>query len=94
MANTVVLLVSGDGDYGAMTFEQNYDAQVVYENMVAEDVTSKTIVYKDDLYGDEDLYVSIINFGEVDMEFINFIVNEFLDYDAMKRQDFHIVKEV
>lgn len=94
MANTVVLLVYGDGDYGAMTFEQNYDSQVVYENMVAEGVTEKTINYEDDDYGDEDLHVSIYEFGEVDPSFIDFMCNEFLDYDAMKRQDFHIVEEV
>jgi hypothetical protein len=91
MAKTVIMLVYGDGDYGAMTFEQNYDLQVVYEEMVAEGVKEKTIVHKDENYGDEDLYVSLIEFGEVDMDFINFIGDEFLDYDDQKRKDFYIL---
>lgn len=93
MSKTVVLMVYGDGDFGAMTFEQNYDAQEVYEEMVAEGVTQKTITHEDEKYRDEDLYVSIHVFGEIDMDFVSLIFDEFVDYDDLKRQNIIFVKE-
>lgn len=91
---TVVLLVYGDGDYGAMTFEQNFDPQKVYEEMVAEGKKRKIVVYDDPSYGEEDLYVAIYEFGPVDKKFVSFVVDEFMDYDAMKARDFYFVEAV
>jgi hypothetical protein len=90
MAKTVLLLVSGDGDYGAMCFEQNFDADVVYKEMLAEGVTRKS-VFHDDGYGEEEIYVKIFEFGEIDPEFVSFMYDEFVDYDASKAKDFHWV---
>lgn len=87
---TMVLLVSGDGDYGAMYFEDNFDADVVYQNMLEEGVTETTLVY-DDGYGDENIYVKLHEFGEVDESFIGFMVDEFMDYDATKYKNFFVV---
>lgn len=91
MGKTMVLMVYGDGDYGAMTFEQNFSAQKIYEEMLEEGVTEKTVVYEDSMYGDEDLHVSLHEFGEVDVDFINYMVEEFMDYDSMKAKDFYIL---
>jgi hypothetical protein len=87
---TSVLLVHGDGDYGAMYFEDNFDADVVYQNMLEEGVTETTLLY-DDGYGEEDIYVELYEFGEVDASFIDFMFNEFIDYDATKCKNFFIV---
>lgn len=87
---TSVLLVQGDGDYGAMYFEDNFDADTVYRDMVEEGVTEKTLTY-DDGYGDEDIHVELYEFGEVDRSFVDFMVNEFIDYDSSKYKNFFIV---
>jgi len=91
VSKTIVLLVYGDGDYGAMDFEKNFDSNTVYKEMLAEGVTKKTLTYEDDGYYDE-IYVSIHEFREVDPKFISFITNEFIDYDYSKAKDFHIIE--
>lgn len=93
MNKTVVLVVSGDGDYGAMTFGQNFNPQEVYEQMVAEGVTRKTVVYDDPTYGEEDLYCKICEFEAVDPAFFSFLVNEgLIDEDTLKYKDVHFVE--
>ncbi len=92
MSKTVVLLVYGGGDFGAMTFEQNFKAQEVYEQMVAEGVTKKDVIYDDPRYGEEEITCEIHEFGEVDISFVTFVMNQFVDYDELKRKDFHFVE--
>lgn len=89
---TVYLLVSDDGDFGAMTFEQNYDAQTVYNEMVSEGVTHKYVV--DPGTGYPDISVQIKTFGDVDPEFEEFVFDRFVDYDARKAHDIYRVKAV
>jgi hypothetical protein len=48
-------------------------------------------VFHDDGYGDEEIYVKIFEFGDIDPEFVSFMYDEFLDYDASKAKDFHWV---
>lgn len=92
MKETIVLLVSGEGDYGALTFHNNYDVNEVYQQMVEEGITEKTIQFEDD-DGEEEINVSIYNFGEVDEAFISFFVEEFIDYDYSKFKDFYIIDQ-
>lgn len=93
MAKTVVLLVYGDGDYGAMTFNEHFNEQKVYEAMVAEGVTKKTIIHSHPRYGDEEIYAEIHEFGDVDPEFFQFLLNEYIiDEDNLKARDIHFVE--
>lgn len=87
---TTILYVYGDGDYGAMTFGQNFNAQEVFDDMVAEGLTEKTLIFFDGDY-EEELYCEIHRFGEVDLNFVSFLGNEFIDYDLTKAKDFHYV---
>lgn len=94
MNKTVLLVAYDDGDHGAMTFEKEFNPQKVYEEMKIEKVTSTVVVYHDSHY-DEDLeiYVSLYEFGEVDPKFVEFMIDQFMDYDSMKSKNFYIVKE-
>lgn len=92
MGKTVVLLVYGEGDYGAMHFQKNFDVQEVYEEMVEEGVKKRIVIYDDENYGEEEIWCRILEFGEVDSKFITFMLDEFVDYDQQKAKDFYIVK--
>lgn len=85
MSKSIFLYVNG-GDYAALGFEQNFNTEDVYKEMVTEGVTEKTYE-SDDYYFD----VAIKEFGEVDPEFINFLYNYVLDYDMMKSENFYLV---
>lgn len=87
MSKAVFLLVSGDGDYGAMYFEDNFNEQEVYKSMLAEGVKKKILTHEEK-WGEESIYVSIHEFEEVDSKFVSFMVDEFMDYDYMKAKNF------
>lgn len=88
---TTYLFVTDDGDFGAMTFEQNYDAQTVYNEMVAEGVTHKYVVDPD--IDEACISVEIKTFGEVDPEFESFIFDKLVDYDVSKASNIYRVEE-
>lgn len=78
----VFLYVSGE-EYSAMNFDDKYNSQDFYEQMLEEGVTKKTID-EDDVYAD----VEIKEFAAIDEDFIDFIRNNFVDYDVSKDTDF------
>lgn len=86
MDKTIYLLVSG-GDYSALDFERNFNAEKVYQEMLEEGVTSR--VYDTDDYYIE---VSIKEFGIVDPDFEIFIKDQLCDYDQLKATNFYQVK--
>lgn len=85
MKKTVFLHVKGD-DYSALNFEENFNEDEVYKQMLEEGVTSKTLE-SDEYYID----VDIIEFGEVDPSFISFILGELMDYDFLKSENIYQV---
>ncbi|MED3649980.1 hypothetical protein [Heyndrickxia sporothermodurans] len=89
---TKVLYVYGDGDYDVLSFNNNYNPQKVYEEMVAEGITKKDLL--DPEWDEESIHVEIKEFGEVDSEFVSFMYNEFIDYDVTKAKDIFFVEEV
>ncbi len=85
---TVVLLVYGDDDHGAMDFEDMFDAQEVYEDMLAKEVTKESLITEDGLYINCEIY----EFGGVDQRFVMFIIDKFLDYDQLKSKNMYFVE--
>lgn len=82
----VFLYVSG-GDFSAMCFEQEYNIQEFYEEMIKKGIT-KTTIETDLVYAN----VEIKEFNDIDDSFIAFIRNNFIDYDMSKDRDFFEVK--
>jgi hypothetical protein len=95
-----VLEVSGDSDYGAMIFEENnYDVKEMYDKTVQaggelEIEVKSNIDEEEEEESEETLYLKSHEFfGDVDIKFIDFIQDEFMDYDSCKCHNFFIVKE-
>lgn len=86
MSKRVFLYVIGD-DYSALHFEDNFDSQEVYEQMIKEGVTSKS-------FEGENYYISVYikEFGEIDDGFISFVLNSLMDYDSTKHTNIYEVK--
>ena len=82
-----VLFISGDGDFAAMSVEQDYGIDKAIQ-LCEENGGSYTI--DDDekrVYAD----LKIIEFGEVDPKFIDFIEDKFIDYDFAKNTNFYVI---
>ena len=78
----VFLYVTGD-DYSAMEFNEDYDKQLFYEDMVKEGVEKK-IIDNGILYAE----VYIYEFGSIDENFLYFVKNTIQDEDQSKQSDF------
>lgn len=80
------LYVYGD-DYSALDFERNFNTKEVYDEMMSKGESCKTI--QDDNYY---IKIKILEFGEVCPDFMNFVLNEMCDYDALKSANIYEVK--
>jgi len=84
---TKVLLVKGEDDFGAMLFEQNFDVEEVYTQIIESDENKITLVCED-----QNIFVSLHEFEDIDPDFIEFVRN-LQDYDIAKNENFYIVGE-
>ncbi|MFW6310933.1 MAG: hypothetical protein ACOC1K_01730 [Nanoarchaeota archaeon] len=88
-----IIKISGYGDYGAKTFEENFNKKDYLDlwkqanNQKDNKLTLEVGKYN------EEIYVEAFQFKEVDKEFISHIRNNYMDYDNMKHTNFYIVKE-
>ena len=82
---TVFLLIDGENDYDAMLFQQEYETQNVYEEMIANGVTTDSRYV---IEAEDHVRVRILEFEAVDRNFIEFVKNEIQDYDMSKFKDF------
>jgi hypothetical protein len=86
MSKSVFLYVHGD-DYAALEFENNYNEQEVYTDMVAKG-EKKRVLSGDDYY----IEVDIKEFnGQVPADFLDFIMHDFSDYDDLKHSKIYYV---
>jgi hypothetical protein len=80
-----VILVSGDDDYGALSFENSEKTVLEAYNLAVE---------AGGLYEEDDWWVKSYEFeGDVDPKFAEFVRNRIQDYDQSKHTDFYILKE-
>lgn len=83
-----VLYVYGN-DYAAVDFENSdYTPKIVYE--ILERNSETELEQLKEKYGDTEF--KILEFGEVDENFIAFVRNDIQDYDISKDQNFYIVR--
>ena len=81
-----VLVVTSDGDYGALTFQQEFKGTTVIDIINNID----KIREKDE----EGLLFSVREFGEVDPNFIEFVRRDVQDYDHSKHENFYLETEI
>lgn len=82
-----LLLVRGEGDYGALDFERKFSGLDVTSAIASVEKGGTFVI------PDEDLVVSVHEFKDVDIRFIDFIRREIQDYDQSKHMNFWIEGE-
>lgn len=85
MNKRVFLYVTGD-DYAALEFENNYDAQTVYEDMMEN--KENHIILDDEFYCE----VRIKEFDYVSDDLLGFVKSELCDYDDLKHANIYEVQ--
>jgi hypothetical protein len=78
------ILIHGDGDYSASEFENEHGGTPVID-----------IINNPDQYESEDELweINVIEVGEVDQQFVDFIRNHIEDYDYSKHKTFYLENE-
>ena len=80
------------GDYGAMEFE--HSSYCTEEKLRELYTLAEQGPYLLDMPDKGcQLKIEAFEFEEVDPEFIQFMIDEFLDYDALKSHNFYVVEE-
>lgn len=81
-----IIHVHGSEDYVAMRIEDEFGVEEAYQ--LAKDGGGRAKIELDDEY--DIAYVEVLEFGEVDPKFIDF-VQSFIDYDHSKHENFFVV---
>lgn len=85
-----ILFIDGDSDYDAMEFERRFEnLEEVARNV---ELRGGRVEYED-AGGEFAATVSVIEFGDVDIAFVNFVIDNYIDYDMSKMRNFHVLKE-
>ena len=82
----IVLKAYGDYDYGAKTFEEQFDKKKIAKEMIEDNMKERTLLAE----YDEEVHVQLYEFEDVDPDFIDF-VRDFIDYDSTKHTDFYVI---
>lgn len=86
MSTTKVLLVSGEGDFSVISFENAHGGTKI------KDIIDNIEQYASE---DEEWSLEVREFdGEIDQKFVKFIKSEIQDYDQSKNTTFFIESEV
>lgn len=89
MSKTTILYVRGDGDYAAMIVEDEIGIDKMFEAAKENGGRIET-EFSDDFGNSESIMAIILEFGEVDPEFIGF-VQQMQDYDRSKAENFFVI---
>lgn len=81
-----IVYVNGQGDFSAMDMEDSGELKQLVSQMVKDGITSTE--------SEDESTVSIIEVGEVDKRFINFVRNNIVDYDLAKMSEFYLLNEI
>jgi hypothetical protein len=81
-----ILYISGD-EYSAMSVEQEIGIPKAIE--LATSNNGKYTYESDETFAE----LKILEFGEVDSEFVEFIVDNFIDYDRAKDTNFYLIEQ-
>lgn len=78
-----ILHVTGDDDYSALNFEC-----IVEDRQLTFEQASELGTFEDDNYEGE-ITVNLVEFREVDENFIHFVKTHMMDYDYSKSENFY-----
>jgi len=82
-----LLYVYGDNDYAAMTWEDKISEEnkkIIVDRLLSGEETC--------IEFEEDYFVELREFDNVDKKFVDFIIDKFMDYDMSKHSNFFVIE--
>jgi hypothetical protein len=80
-----ILHVFGN-DYASIEFEKKFKGKLV------SDIIQEYFIDDNDFEGDFEM--TLLEFSSIDLKFIEFLRNNFLDYDMLKHENFYLENQI
>lgn len=87
-----VIYVSGQCDFSAIDMEESGELKSLTKALVTANISTNGVV--NEIESSDESTVKLLEFGEVDKEFIKFVRDEIIDYDLAKQSDFYLLEEI
>lgn len=81
-----IVYVNGQNDFSAIDMEDSGELKQLVKQMVKDGITSTE--------SEDESTVSIIEVGEVDGRFIDFVRDNIVDYDLAKMSEFYLLDDI
>lgn len=80
-----IVYVSGQCDFSALDMEESGELKSLVLKMLKDNIT--------EIESEDESEVRIIEVGEVDQRFIDFVIDNIADYDLSKQSNFYLLEE-
>ena len=87
-----IIYISGQSDFSAIDMEESGELKSLTKALVTANILTNGLVNEIESY--DGSIVKLLEFGEVDKEFIKFVRDEIVDYDLSKQSDFYLLEEI
>lgn len=87
-----IIYVNGQCDFSAIDMEESGELKSLTKALVTANKLTNGLVNK--IESSDESAVKLLEFGEVDKEFIKFVRDEIVDYDLSKQSDFYLLEEI
>lgn len=87
-----IIYVSGQCDFSAMEMEESGELKALTRILVTANMLTNDVV--NEIESSDGSMLMLLEFGEVDKEFIKFVRDEIVDYDLAKQSDFYLLEEI
>ena len=87
-----IIYISGQSDFSAIDMEESGELKSLTKALVTANILTNGLV--NEIESSDESTVKLLEFGEVDKEFIKFVRDEIVDYDLSKQSDFYLLEEI
>ena len=87
-----IVYINGQCDFSAIDMEESGELKSLTKALVTANVLSNGVV--NEIESSDESTVKLLEFGEIDKEFIKFVRDEIVDYDLAKQSDFYLLEEI
>lgn len=87
-----IIYINGQCDFSVIDMEESGELKSLTKALVVANVLTNGVV--NEIESSDKSIVKLLEFGEVDKEFIKFIRDEILDYSLSKQSNFYLLEEI
>lgn len=87
-----IIYINGQCDFSAIDMEESGELKSLTKALVVANVLTNGVV--NEIESSDKSIVKLLEFGEVDKEFIKFVRDKIVDYDFAKQSDFYLLEEI